>query len=118
SSSLTEIPSEENTDIFHLERYFQVIDNPIMYAEPDTVVFEIEGMEVILSVYSPTGKYSATDLETSIKEMVQAQKTFLGDINNTDKYAILLYLSEMEKDAQGFGALEHHTSTTVVMPES
>src|SRR5690606_32296089 len=33
--------------------------------------------------------------------------------------AILLYLSDMQsgKDAQGFGALEHNTSTTVVFPE-
>lgn len=121
SSSLTEIPSEntaKNVDVFHLNRYFQVTDHPIMYADPDTVVFELKGMEVILSVYSPTGKYSAKDLEPSIKEMVQAQKTFLGDVNNTGKYAILLYLSDMEEDAQGFGALEHHTSTTVVLPES
>lgn len=123
SSSLTEVPSQENTsatgkDVFLVDRYFQVTDHPIMYAEPDTVVFELKGMEVILSVYSPTGKYSAKDMEPYIREMVEAQKTFLGDINSTDKYAILLYLSDMEKDAQGFGALEHHTSTTVVLPES
>ena len=34
-------------------------------------------------------------------------------------YAILLYLADMQKtDAKGFGALEHHTSTTVVLPET
>jgi predicted metalloprotease with PDZ domain len=50
--------------------------------------------------------------------MMRAQKKFLGAINSTKKYAVLLYLSDMKKaDAKGFGALEHPTSTTVVMPE-
>jgi len=123
STSLTEVLSDENTsttgkDVFYVDRYFHITDNPIMYAEPNTVSFELQGMEVILSVYSPTGKYTAKDMESYVREMVGAQKTFLGEINSTDKYAILLYLSEIENDAQGFGALEHHTSTTVVLPES
>lgn len=54
-----------------------------------------------------------------MERMINAQKKFLGDINNTDKYAVLVYLSDMQKqDARGFGALEHHSSTVVVLPES
>jgi len=53
-----------------------------------------------------------------MEKMIRAQKEFLGDINSTDKYAILVYLSEGEGDASNYGALEHHTSTVVVMPES
>jgi predicted metalloprotease with PDZ domain len=53
-----------------------------------------------------------------MEKMMQAQKAFLGDIDGTKEYNILLYLSEMgENDANGFGALEHHTSTVVVLPE-
>lgn len=123
STSLTEIPSEEKstdvaTDIFTVPRYFQVTDHPIMYATPDTTSFELQGMQVLLSVYSPNDVYTTEDISESIKEMVVAQKTFLGDINSTDKYAIILYLADMKTpDARGFGALEHHTSTTVVLPE-
>lgn len=124
SSSLTEIPSENTAtnvgiDVFSVPRYFQVTDHPIMYSRPDTVSFSIQGMEVLLSVYSPNKVYSTKDISESIKEMVVAQKTFLGDVNSTDKYAILLYLSDVNaEDAGGFGALEHHTSTTVVLPEA
>jgi predicted metalloprotease with PDZ domain len=52
--------------------------------------------------------------------MMTAQKNFLGKFNSTKKYSILLYLSDLqnENDAHGFGALEHPTSTTVVMPEA
>jgi predicted metalloprotease with PDZ domain len=49
---------------------------------------------------------------------MRAQKKFLGPINKNKKYTILLYLSDMQiPDAQGFGALEHNTSTTVIFPE-
>ncbi len=124
SSSLTKMPAQETTtnvttDVFSVPRYFQVTDHPIMYAEPDTTSFNLQGMEVLLSVYSPNNVYSAQDIRPAIEKMVMAQKKFLGDLNNTDKYAIILYLSDMNKtDASGFGALEHHTSTTVVLPEA
>jgi len=53
-----------------------------------------------------------------MEEMVRAQKTFLGEIDGTKEYNILLYLSTLDgADATGFGALEHHTSTVVVLPE-
>ncbi|WP_299154030.1 peptidase M61 [uncultured Christiangramia sp.] len=106
------------TDVYHLDRYFEVIDNPIMYSKPDTTSFMVENMQVLLSVYSPNEKHSAQTLKPGMEKMIRAQKEFLGDINSTDKYAILVYLSEGEGDASNYGALEHHTSTVVVMPES
>lgn len=116
------IPSEGTgsiTDVFNLDRYFEVTDNPIMYATPDTVTFKVEGMEVLLDVYSPNKKFTAETIKPAMMRMISAQKRFLGDVNDTDKYAILLYLSASpgEGDAGNFGALEHHTSTVVVLPE-
>jgi predicted metalloprotease with PDZ domain len=50
---------------------------------------------------------------------MEAQKAYLGDINTTQRYDIYVYLSEGKEDSpKGFGALEHHTSTVVVFPES
>ena len=106
-------------DEFSTERYFGVIDHPILYSKPDTTSFDIEGMKVLLSIHSPNGVHSTEDLKPALEKMVQAQKSFLGEIDNTNVYAILLYLSDMENpDARGFGALEHHTSTSVVLPET
>lgn len=108
-----------STDIFDVDRYFDVIDHPIMYAKADTAKIDVQGMEVLLDVYSPNGKYSAQDLKPAIEKNDLCSEKFLGDINNTDKYAILLYLAEDDKpDAGNFGALEHHTSTVVVLSES
>lgn len=117
------LPVENSTakkDIYNLDRYFEVTDNPIMYAAPDTTSFDVQGMEVLLDVYSPSNTFSAADLKPAMERMVTAQKNFLGDINSTQKYAILLYLSPTpgQGDAGNFGALEHHTSTVVVMPET
>ncbi|MFO8146829.1 MAG: peptidase M61 [Bacteroidota bacterium] len=120
SHSTTEQGSPGTTiDSYNTKRYFEVVDNPIMYAEPDTTSINIQGMKVLLNVYSPNEVYSTKDIKAGIEEMISAQKEFLGEIDNTSRYAILLYLSDPEEmDARGFGALEHHTSTVVVLPET
>ena len=73
-----------------------------------------------MAIYSPKGVHKATDYEAAIKEMMVAQKKFLGKANNTPSYDILLYLMGMD-ELQYFGgmmgALEHHTSTTAVFVE-
>lgn len=115
----SEITPGTTTDVFNTSRYFEVTDNPIMYATPDTVSFKVDEMDVLLHIYSPTKKFNAQDFKPAMERMITAQKDFLGDIDDTDKYAILLYLSATpgDGDAARFGALEHHTSTVVVMPE-
>ena len=106
------------SETFLADRYFDVIDNPILYTKPNTESFTINDITVTLSVYSPNGVYSAASLKPQMEEMVKAQKAFLGDIDGTKEYNILLYLSTLDgTDATGFGALEHHTSTVVVLPE-
>lgn len=105
-------------ETFLAERYFEVIDNPIMYSKPNEVTFQIKDISVTLAVYSPNNVYKAEDFRNSMEEMMKAQKAFLGEIDSTKEYNILLYLSTMEDDdAVGFGALEHHSSTVVVFPE-
>lgn len=109
---------QETSEIFLASRYFEVIDNPILYAKTEGETFKINDIAVTLSVYSPNGAYTAADLRGRMEKMMGAQKAFLGDIDGTKEYSILLYLSEMgATDASGFGALEHHTSTVVVLPE-
>lgn len=117
STSLKWERDEDGTYRFRAGRYFDVIDNPIQWTASDPVSFEVEDITVNISVYSPNGSYTAEDLRPSMEKMMNAQKAFLGEIDGTREYNILLYLSTMEEDAMGFGALEHHTSTVVVFPE-
>ena len=117
-SAMTDADASTTSDVFVMPKYASLVEMPIMYSKPDFTSFMVDDMEIIISVYSPTGKYTAEQITPNMETMMKAQKRFLGPINSTKKYAILLYLSDMAaKDAKGFGALEHPTSTTVVMPE-
>ncbi len=118
ATSLVDADNSDTKDVFRSERYFEVVDNPIMYSKPDYTTFNVGGMEILISVYSPNGTFDAKTITPDMEKMMRAQKKFLGDINKNKKYTVLLYLSDMKKpDAHGFGALEHHTSTTVLFPE-
>jgi predicted metalloprotease with PDZ domain len=118
ATSLIDTNKSDTIDNFVATRYFEITDNPIMYSKPDYETFMVDGMEILLSVYSPSGTHSAKSIMPDLEKTMRAQKTFLGPINNNKRYTVLLYLSDMQgNDAKGFGALEHHTSTTVVFPE-
>ena len=119
TTSLLDTDKSASNDVFTVSRYFELTDNPIMYSKPDFETFTVDGMEILFSVYSPNGVHSAKSLLPDLEKMMRAQKAFLGKVNSNKQYTVLLYLSDMEKnDAKGFGALEHHTSTTVVFPEA
>ena len=118
STSMTDKDASATSDTFITSRYAELVENPIMYAKPDYTTFNVDGMDILISVYSPTGKFTAESITPEMKTMMTAQKTFLGKINSTKKYSVLLYLSSLTaEDAKGFGALEHPTATTVVLPE-
>jgi predicted metalloprotease with PDZ domain len=118
ATSLEDNDKSDSRDVFNVARYFEFTDNPIMYSKPDLESFEVDGMKINFSVYSPNGTHTAKALLPDLEASMRAQKKFLGPINNNKIYTVLLYLSDMRaNDAKGFGALEHHTSTTVVFPE-
>ena len=118
ATSLIDTNPSNEIDTYNTSRYAELVDHPIMYSKPDYTQFNVEGMDIIISVYSPTGKFKAADLTEETEKFMRAQKKFLGKFNANKKYTVLLYLSDIKsKDAKGFGALEHMTSTTMVMPE-
>ncbi len=118
STSMIDLDTSSTVDTFFTSRYAELVENPIMYCKPDYTTFNVDGMDILISVYSPSGKFTADSITPEMKTMMIAQKTFLGKINSTKKYSVLLYLSSIkDNDAHGFGALEHPTATTVVLPE-
>ena len=99
-------------------RYFDITDNPMMYGNLDVESFKVGDIKIVLSVYSPNKVHSAASIKSTVYKMMEAQKAYLGDINSTPRYDIYLYLSDgSEGMPKGFGALEHHTSTVVVLRE-
>lgn len=109
----------ELIDVFQTENYFQVVDSPIMYTKGNSESFVVDDLTVTLSVYSPNNIHTAASLIPPLKQMITAQKRFLGDFDSTKEYNILLYLTtEQENDAKWIGGLEHNTSTTLVFSEN
>ncbi|MFI1745903.1 M61 family metallopeptidase [Thalassobellus sediminis] len=107
------------TSTYLATRYFDITDNPMFYGELDVEEFQVGDIKIVLSVYSPNKVHTAASIKPTIFKMMKAQKVFLGDINSTPRYDIFLYLSDGKEDsAKGFGALEHHKSTVVVLPEA
>lgn len=117
ATSMTDTDASDSKDTFTVSRYSELVENPIMYSKPDYTTFNVNGMDILIAVYSPNGLITAESITPEMKTMMTAQKNFLGKFNATKKYSVLIYLSKGEKDAEGFGALEHPTATTVVMPE-
>ncbi|WP_228851699.1 M61 family metallopeptidase [Aegicerativicinus sediminis] len=107
------------TSSYFANRYFDITDNPMMYGNLSVEEFLVGNIKIVLSVYSPNGKHSASDLKEAMYKMMKAQKNYLGDLNSTPRYDIFLYLSPGDaKSPRGYGALEHHKSTVVVLREN
>ncbi|MES2557036.1 MAG: peptidase M61 [Bacteroidota bacterium] len=118
-SAMTDANPSKTVDVFEMPSYANLVEMPLMYSKPNYASFMVDDMEIIISLYSPSGKYKVSQIAPGLEKMMKAQKHFLGSINATKKYAVLIYLADDKiKDAKGTGALEHPTSTTVVLPES
>jgi predicted metalloprotease with PDZ domain len=102
-------------DVYNATDYDHLVDSPIMYAKPDTAIIKVANAEVLIGSYSPTGKVSAREIAASIREVLMAQKEFLGGKLPVDKYAFIFYFTD--KPVLSYGALEHSYSSFYYMPE-
>ncbi|MEQ9263083.1 MAG: PDZ domain-containing protein [Owenweeksia sp.] len=115
----TSLPFEagDTTDVFNATNYFVLHDNPILYCVPDTAFKQVGGAEVMVSVYSPNGTITAAECMARIAEVLDAASEYLGGTLPVEKYSVLIYCVPLEKAGNSYGALEHHTSTVLYMPE-
>jgi len=102
-------------DVFETDNYDQLIDSPLMYAQPDTAIVRVANTEVLVGSYSPNKKITAKEIAASIREVLMAQKEFLGGELPVDKYAFIFYFTD--KPILSYGALEHSYSSMYYMPE-
>ena len=115
-----ETPGQSNKamDVFRTENYDELVDSPLMYSRPDTAVIKIGNAEVLIGSYSPNKKISAKEIAASVKEVLIAQKEFLGGKLPVEKYAFILYFTDKGPSTKfGFGALEHSYSSVYFFPE-
>jgi predicted metalloprotease with PDZ domain len=117
TTSLGLTASTDSTDTYSASNYFELHDCPILYAEPDTASFRVAGIPVRFGVYSPEGNISATRIREAVKPVFEAAATYLGGVLPAEQYVVIVYGLPIQKAMYGTGALEHHTSTVLNMPD-
>lgn len=117
----TSIKNSDNTTnyVFTAPRYFNLIDNPILFGDLDIEEFTVNGVKIVLGVYSPNKIYNATEMKSVIFNMLKSQLNYLKDFKTTSRYDIQIYFAdEVKIKPKDYGALEHHSSTVMVLPET
>ena len=107
----------DNTDYYYPKNYFDLHDNPMMYSIPDTASVMVNNTKILLSIYSPNKKTTASYLAEHTRELFEAQGKYLGGNLPTDRYSILVYMTDAGFLSNAAGALEHFKSTTFCYPE-
>ncbi|NLR92203.1 M61 family metallopeptidase [Flammeovirga agarivorans] len=117
STSLKRDVSNSVQDVFWVENYHRLVDNPIMYAEADTATIQVADTQVSIGLYSPNKKLNAKQVAESLKEVLKAQEHFLKGKLPTDHYAFIIYLTDKPSNSGALGALEHWNSSFYFLPE-
>jgi predicted metalloprotease with PDZ domain len=117
STGLTTGITKGNVDRFTTANYMDLVDAPIMYNKPDTVVINVGNADVLISVYSKNKAATAKELAKDISKILEAQKEYLGGKLPIEKYAFIIYLYAGQSGSGGSGALEHSYSSFYYLPE-
>jgi len=107
--------SDQRVDTYVAGDYSELIDSPLMYSKPDTAIIKVGNTEVLIGSYSPTQMIKAKDIANSVREVLLAQKEYLGGNLPVNKYAFIFYFTD--KPVYSYGALEHSGSSFYFMPE-
>ena len=116
ASSIEKRSLDEETDILFTDNYFGLIDQPILYAKPDTSSFKIGDHDFMVAVYAGTGKITSEMLKPRFQTIMQEINAFSG-LTTEGNYCFLMYFVDPEGGKgllQNFGkgsALEHMNSS-------
>ena len=113
STSLPLKSTNESTDVYSAQNYFQLHDNPILYCLPDTTTMTVNNTKVLVSIYSPNKRVNVDYLKEDTKRLFEAQGEYLGGSLPAKQYSVLVYLFEGMPKSGSTGALEHFTSTVM-----
>ncbi|CAM3458923.1 peptidase M61 [Pontibacter korlensis] len=117
STPLKAVVSNDSLDTYELPNYVDLADSPLMYNVPDTTVLKVGEADVLVSVYSPSGRVTSGPIASNVKSILEAQRSYLGGTLPVDKYAFLIYVPERVGKSGSFGALEHSYSSVYFLPE-
>lgn len=105
-----------NQDVFVADDYHQLVDNPILYALPDTTIINLPGISVEVACYSTSGKHISKDIAEYIRPLLINQTKYLNNKLPVDHYTFLIYHSLAPNRYHLVGdGLEHSNSTLILL---
>ncbi|GEO04850.1 peptidase M61 [Adhaeribacter aerolatus] len=116
STPLKAVKTTPTADTYRIDSYMEVVDAPLMYNVPDTAMMHIGGAEVLVSVYTAKKDVQSDIIAQNIKEILEAQKNYLGGKLPVEKYAFLIYVDDAYNTTGSYGALEHSYSSVYYLP--
>lgn len=120
ATSLPRATSTQNLDVFTAKTYPYLVDNPIMYCQPDTTSFNESGTSILVSVYSPNKKITSGQVADILRPVAHSLGKFFGTMP-VDHYTFLFYFAGSNQPtitrSGAFGALEHSYSSLYFLPE-
>lgn len=103
-------------DVFTAENYHQLVDNPILYAFPDTAMIHLPGISVEVACYSTSKKHISKDIAAYIRPLLINQAKYLNNKLPVDRYTFLIYHSLATNSNHVIGdGLEHSNSTLILL---
>lgn len=103
-------------DFFLAKNYHQLVDNPILYALPDTTMIQLPGISVEVACYSTSGKRISKDIAEYIRPLLINQTKYLNNKLPVDHYTFLIYHSLAPNRTHIIGdGLEHSNSTLILL---
>lgn len=117
STGLSDIKVGETKDVINVFDYHDLVDSPIMYFLPDTATILVGKTKVLVASYSPNKQITAKFIAGTLKQLLYAQRDYLGGELPVNKYAFLFYFMDKPSMSGSHGALEHSYSSFYVMPE-
>ncbi len=117
ATGLSDIKLGEVKDVISVFDYHDLVDSPIMYFLPDTATIQVANTKVLVACYSPNKKINSRFIASTLKELLNAQKDYLGGELPVNKYAFLFYFIDRATLSGASGALEHSYSSFYVLQE-
>jgi len=117
ATGISDLKTGATVDQLHVFDYHDLVDSPILYCLPDTTTVDVAGTKVVVASYSPNKLVNSRFIAETLRELLHAQKDYLGGSLPVQKYAFLFYFTDKPTLSGSHGALEHSYSSFYVMPE-
>lgn len=124
---------------FSATSYHELVDNPIMFCEPDTTSFMVANCKVTVGVYNESGRKISKEIYKETEMSMKALAKFFDNKLPVNNYSFIIYLRDYTEflptiegkeigvfdiikivrklKGQGFGALEHGNSSVYFLPD-